>query len=62
MVEKKVVQPLKPKKSKVIFTPEDKIISPPKFKTRQTDVKKHIRLPDIMNIKVRKHKRTVRKK
>jgi len=59
MVEKKVTKPLKPKMSKIVFTPKDKIISPPKFKTKQIDIPKYLRYIDE---KVRKHKRTVREK
>jgi len=59
MVEKKVVIPLKPKRSKIVFTPKDKIISPPKFKTKQIKVKSYLRYVDEP---VKKHKRTVRKK
>ena len=58
MVEKKVIKPLKPKMSKVVFVPKDIIISPAKHKTRQTDVKGTYK-PDY---KRRKHKRTIRKK
>ena len=58
MVEKKVVRRFEPKLSKIVKVPEDIILSPPKFKTKQVDVKAHIR----DGSKVRKHKRTVRKK
>lgn len=50
---------MKPKLSKIVKTPKDKIVSPAKFKTKQTDVKSYLRYVDE---KVRKHKRTVRKK
>jgi len=58
MVIKKVVIPLQPKKFKVVKVPKDKIISPPKYKTKQTDVESYLRYKDE---RVRKHKRTVRK-
>ncbi len=54
MVIKKSIIPLKPKKSKIVLSPKDRIISPSKFKTKQIDIKQSIRS--------RKHKRTVRKK
>lgn len=54
MVEKKIVQPLKPKLSKIVNVPKDIILSPPKFKTKQVDVSKSRR--------ARKHQRTLRKK
>lgn len=54
MVIKKKRQPLKPKLSKIVYVPKDKIVSPPKRKTKQVTVKKSRR--------ARKHKRTVVKK
>ena len=59
VILKLVPKPLPPKISKIIIAPKDKIVSPPKFKTRQAGVKQHFRLGDI---KVRKHQRTVRKR
>jgi len=59
MVEKKFIIPIKPKKSKIVFEPKDIIVSPPKRKTKQIDVKEYFRYVDE---KVRKHKRTVRSK
>ena len=54
MVTKKVVRPLKPKKSKKVISNIEKIISGPKRKTRQVVWKEHLRL----GRKVRKHTKT----
>lgn len=58
-VIKKQTKPLEPKLSKIVEATKDIIISPPKFETKQTDVKSYLRYKDE---KVRKHKRTIRGK
>lgn len=54
MVIKKVVKPLKPKRSKIVKSNIERIISKPKRKTRQVVWRQHFRLGRM----VRRHTKT----